>query len=1038
MNLSDSKNRWANYEQKLDNERQQRQAEAVAAQTPQPTLDMNKVQQNKKPYGIAKLINFASPSLANKYTAFTDSLTNAATLGLNDLIKSKLFPEQYVASKEIREENPTTSTIGGFAGSIAPFGAASKIASKLPFLSKFSNDAVGKIARVGVQEGIAGLGVGAIEGLNKGLAENKTLPEVAKETGETALNYGLGGFALGGGFAGAGELLPKVISKFRKSVPPPRTPELIPNEIPVAENYIQPPSRPIILGESPQGKFTVKPSENIKNINDFISQQKNIRNEPSFLPPQVKKNTGAKFNVTESPIMNQNIEGNINSPLEEMNASTGRIKANTTNAGKNVENPRMNPDDFEAINHVDDLPESASELNSYIKEAERRIEVNKKNDDLILLKIDLQLLAEAQKKLTRMQKNMQRFTDLENFTANTDNWTDKSAMSYTRETPDRNIIDTAGKEEGSKIKEYIFDKVKANSASRNDFMNEYRQRIANLKLNNKEYELVQKFGEGKIKLDELKQATNNPDKIINAVKEFRKSYNEIIDKVNKVLIDNFYEPVPYRKDYFPHFDGNDGILKQLGINIMDDTLPTDIAGLTADFRPGKNFVSNFLPRLGKKTTYQAGEGFDRYIEGVSKVIYHTEDLQKLRTLISMLRDKYKGKTNLSNFVNNLEQYTNNLAGKKALGDRGFESDFGRRMYSIIDNAKRRVGANMVALNPSSWLTNTIPLVNAAAENNKGAVAKALIDTMKNLGKNDGFVNKSVFLRNRVGSDPLYLTKVQKATKFLTTPFKAIDQFTSNVVTRAKYYDALSKGATEEQALKIADDWASKTMGDRSLGSMPNLFTQRNPLISLFTQFQLEVNNQLSHLFKDIPNEYGKAKMASVLTQVMLYDYLFNNMFEAITGNRPAFDPVGVVFNTIKTLGDDKTPNTTKARKITQDITRQFPFVGSFVGGGRLPVSAAFPDPTKMTNAENAGKEWSKPLYYLLPPVGGGQAKKTIEGLGLINQGGLRDSKGKLKKAVPPTIPNYLTAAMFGKNAVLKDVEETTNNSKRTTRRRDGR
>lgn len=102
------------------------------------------------------------------------------------------------------------------------------------------------------------------------------------------------------------------------------------------------------------------------------------------------------------------------------------------------------------------------------------------------------------------------------------------------------------------------------------------------------------------------------------------------------------------------------------------------------------------------------EGFDRYIEGVADVIHQTDNIQRLRALASQARyrtgdegirrqvdevranpnlteeDKQnriekiyeKGRFALSNFVVELEEYTNLLANKKSRADRNMEQALG--------------------------------------------------------------------------------------------------------------------------------------------------------------------------------------------------------------------------------------------------------------------------------------------------------------------------------------------------------------------------
>lgn len=148
----------------------------------------------------------------------------------------------------------------------------------------------------------------------------------------------------------------------------------------------------------------------------------------------------------------------------------------------------------------------------------------------------------------------------------------------------------------------------------------------------------------------------------------------------------------------------DGILAQfgraLGITTEVSALPTTINGLTHNFRPGIRWLGNAEKRLGFNTVYDAVEGFDRYIEGVSDVIHQTDNIQRLRALASQIRyrtgdegirrqvdavlanpalteeDKQNrmekihetGRYTLSNFAVELEEYTNLLANKKSRAD----------------------------------------------------------------------------------------------------------------------------------------------------------------------------------------------------------------------------------------------------------------------------------------------------------------------------------------------------------------------------------
>ena len=66
--------------------------------------------------------------------------------------------------------------------------------------------------------------------------------------------------------------------------------------------------------------------------------------------------------------------------------------------------------------------------------------------------------------------------------------------------------------------------------------------------------------------------------------------------------------------------------------------------------------------------------------------------------------------------------------------------------------------------------------------------------------------------------------------------------------------------------------AASVMADRSQGSYPHHVLPTNPVSKLFTQFQLEVNNQLSYVFKDMPREkknMGVRALAAALLKFAL-------------------------------------------------------------------------------------------------------------------------------------------------------------------------
>lgn len=171
--------------------------------------------------------------------------------------------------------------------------------------------------------------------------------------------------------------------------------------------------------------------------------------------------------------------------------------------------------------------------------------------------------------------------------------------------------------------------------------------------------------------------------------------------------------------------------------------------------------------------------------------------------------------------------------------------------------------------------------------------------------------------------------------------EAIDHFTANIVTRGKYLQNIADGMTVNQAFENADAFASNLMADRSKGAQPTAFNAVNPIRKMFTMFQLEVNNQLSYLAKDLPRaKQNKAALAWSYTKIFAGAYLFNQVYHQLTGRDSALDPIGMIVDAFGLDDDDDKDKKKKsgvdiALDLGENIAEQIPFVGGLLGGGRV-------------------------------------------------------------------------------------------------------
>ena len=603
------------------------------------------------------------------------------------------------------------------------------------------------------------------------------------------------------------------------------------------------------------------------------------------------------------------------------------------------------------------------------------------------------------------------------------------ALSLQVNTMQRNVEKTFGKELGKKINEESFDPILENSAEKIRFINRMFDRVRGFDLSESESALVQRVIEGtavadqvsKLDPDMQKRVTDaatstdvkktaaemnipqeqmelveqykawldtqarlqdtdvDAKKIEEAAEEYKKAYNEFYDLINEFLVSHGYDPIGYVKGYAPHMqpekaqEGTAKFLKLIGIDAQVSELPTAIAGRTDSFRPGKQWNPYFLERTktsNDNVEYDAVGGYESYVNYMANVLYHTDDIMKLREMSKYFRGKYardgisdriaqaremhnasleqkigflesadriadgtrlteeqadaaldkyidslfeniNGMTKYGQFVSVLDDYTNKLAGKQTKVDRVFEDKFGRNFLNLGNKLSAIFGQSTIVGNLSSALNQTAQIPMLTAEVGVGNVAEAVRDIVTGETKADGWEGTSDFLTGKRGIDQLTETKgLGKVMDVAAIPFEVVDDVASRVIVRAKYLQEVKSGATYEEAMRAADEYASRMVGNRIQGAKPMAFEDKNIFSKALTTFQLEVANAWSHISHDLPMEFqtmaktqGKnvavKKFAGLAMKYLLEAFLFNRLTEWIYGGTPApFDVIGYVTGAI--------------------------------------------------------------------------------------------------------------------------------------------
>lgn len=607
-------------------------------------------------------------------------------------------------------------------------------------------------------------------------------------------------------------------------------------------------------------------------------------------------------------------------------------------------------------------------------------------------------------------------------------WKDKHVFALNRETMERNLENVAGAD-APQVKEFLTDPIRANETKRAQFTNNERGEIRDyivdklgIHAGSAEDALIQRYGEGNMTVADLKKAAPQKwQQITAAAGYFRRKYDAILSQVNAERRRFGYAPIPKRQDYFRHFQEMDDAITNFGLILKPEELPTEIAGQTAIFKPGKPFSTAELQRKGGAYTESAIKGFDNYLDSISSQIYHLESVQRTRALEQYIRQAAgAGDVNLPNFVANLTDYGNMLAGKKSMIDRAAEGLLGRDVFKWANRLQRRLGKNMILGNVSSALTNFLPITQAAATTKKVALVQGIMDTIGSINGPYHTVDgqQSGFLIRRFRDDVIDPNGWQRAESAAGWVFKTIDQFTSKAIVASKYRELLGDGLSPRQAMQGADDYAVRIIADRSLGQLPNIGSVKS--IGFITQFQTEVNNGVSVLIHDLPQlaKGNKAQLASMVAQLFIYSYVANNLYEKWTGRRPALDPIYAGLTALgRTESGKNKPLLKRLTVATTDVAGNLPYVGG-ITGGRYPISSAVPDMVGLAKGETTlTKELKKPAYMILPRFGGNQLKKTIEGMSAYTKGASVTDKGQIRFPIAQTPGNFARTALFGQYAV---------------------
>lgn len=465
------------------------------------------------------------------------------------------------------------------------------------------------------------------------------------------------------------------------------------------------------------------------------------------------------------------------------------------------------------------------------------------------------------------------------------------------------------------------------------------QRVAtDLDLNAAESKWAQQYAQFLTQKDGIKGEIDEK-KCAAAVKQYRQLFDDYYNAIADFLVSHGDEPIGKIDYYAPHLSTADKVnllnqaFEALGFNASATRLPAEIAGRTEDFRPNKRWTPFFQSREGTQTEYDIVHGFESYVTYLSDVLFHTDDIQKIRALENYTRlggkndfknslaeaielsrsgqrdekldflrelkrvddfaepttaeinkqlDQYiaelfaaeKNNTRYSDLAVWLKNYGDVLAGKQFGGDRGAEHRGGRGILKLGTQLTQAFARANVAGNVSSAVNQIAQLPTILGERSKRSIAQAALEF--STGKLRQFQMDSDFITGKRGVDYISNTFADSFMSGMFKPAEFVDTTMSTIAARAAYLDAIRDGKTHEEAMRAADAYARSIMGDRTKGAKPLMFHSKTPVMQMVNMFQIEALNSWEHVSQDLPRQFrqiaaesGKAKAARVLSSVIL-------------------------------------------------------------------------------------------------------------------------------------------------------------------------
>ncbi|MCG3177364.1 MAG: hypothetical protein MOGMAGMI_02338 [Candidatus Omnitrophica bacterium] len=546
-----------------------------------------------------------------------------------------------------------------------------------------------------------------------------------------------------------------------------------------------------------------------------------------------------------------------------------------------------------------------------------------------------------------------------------------------------------------------------------------------IKKGSKESAAVQNYGEGNITFNDLVNqfGIEKAGAIRKADEWFRAAYDELLERVNgamrRIYPNRPEKQIPRRKSYYRHFREFSELSGLKTIFETPANISSQLAGITQHTKPKSRWLSFAQQRLGLATKVDAVGGFLDYLPAASYATHVSPHIVKFRQLAKSLRDATEGSNNLNNFIEFLEDYANDLAGKSSPLDRVLIKYIpgGRKTLRLLDWFNNRTKANVILANASSSLAQLFNVPQGIGHAKQYSVVGAG-DSLAQIFKPSEAMAKSAFLKARYADriyDQFDEGLLRNTKNFANWMMTVGDEIGTRFIWNSMYRQAQGKKIADP--VKYADDWTRKMVAGRSVGEVPLL--QKSKYFQVVAPFQLEVGN----LWWVIGDEVKKKDFVSLIIFAWA-SFLFNEVAEKVRGNRVSLDIIDAMRDAFT---GEKTVEQRVGRlagevisnvPLGQTVAAAWPEYGFKVNGYQMPTRKQLfgeGDPTRFGSGLLVVRGLQDPGFKLAMPFGGMQVKRSMEGIDAWKKGYVVINRKQV--FFEQDTENLARAFLFGKYAI---------------------